>query len=339
MSIESRPDVVSTTDVAAAPRRRLPLVPAAFFGIVIGVAGLGNCWRAANLVWSVPAFVGETLTFAAVIIWVVLVLLFVAKWTWARDQALAEAAHPVQCCFIGLAGVATMLVALGLLPYSVGLGAVIFIVGSFFTLGFAIWRTGGLWQGGRDPSTTTAVLYLPSVAGSFVTATVASALGYPDWGQLAFGAGFFSWLAIESVLLNRLLNTPALAEAIRPTLGIQLAPAAVGCIAYLSVTKGVPDVVSHAMLGYAILQAALLLRLLPWIMTLPFSASYWGFTFGLTSLGTVPLKMMARGEVGAVADLAPVLFVLVNVVMAAIAIGTIVLLLRGRLIPAAPAQR
>ena len=164
-----------------------------------------------------------------------------------REQALKEAHHPVQCCFIGLAGVATMLIAIASLPYSQPLAFTLFVLGAGFTLGFALWRTGLLWQGERDSSATTPVLYLPTVAGGFVTAAGASALGYPDWGQLAFGASLFSWLAIESVLLHRLYTIAGLPVPLRPTLGIQLAPPVVGAVAYLSVNGGNPDLIAHAL--------------------------------------------------------------------------------------------
>jgi len=39
-------------------RFKPPIIPAAFFGIVLGLAGLGNAWRAAHRVWQAPAFVG-----------------------------------------------------------------------------------------------------------------------------------------------------------------------------------------------------------------------------------------------------------------------------------------
>ncbi|WSH67636.1 dicarboxylate transporter/tellurite-resistance protein TehA (plasmid) [Rhizobium ruizarguesonis] len=318
---------------------RLPRVPASFFSIVLGVAGLGSSWRAAAAIWPVAADVGEVLSLLAVAIWLVVTLFYAAKWIVAREEAMAEIEHPVQCCFVGLAGVATMLAALALLPYMRITSEILFAVGVAFTLFFALWRTGLLWRGGRDPVATTAVLYLPLGAGSFVAATVASALGYQDWGQLAFGAGFFSALAIESVLLHRLMTSPVMAEQLRPTLGIQLAPPAVGSLAYLSATSGPPDMLVHAMLGYAVLQALLLLRLLPWIMKQPFGASYWAFTFGVTALSTSALRMVGRGDIGAVADLAPFLFLLANVAVGLIAIGTIWLLIRGKLLPApAPAR-
>ena len=45
--------------------------------------------------------------------------------------------------------------------------------------------------------------------------------------------GYRAALALESVILHRLLVHDALAVPLLPTLGMQLAPPAVGCVAYL----------------------------------------------------------------------------------------------------------
>jgi tellurite resistance protein len=307
-------------------RIALPMIPAALFGVVLGVAGLGFDWRSAHRAWGLPSAIGETILAVAAIIWAILLVLYAAKCVFARDVALVELGHPVQCCFFGLIGVATLLIAGAALPYSRAVAWILFAPGALFTLGFALWRTGLLWHGERDPATTTAVLYLPAVAGSFVTAIVVSALGYPDWGQLAFGAGLFSWIAIESVLLHRLYTGAAMPAALRPTLGLQLSPPVIGAVAYLYVTDGTPDIAARALLGYGILQALLLLRLLPWVKEQRFAASYWAFSFGVTALANAPLVMVIHGETGAVAELAPVLFCAANLVVGLLAIRSLMLL-------------
>jgi tellurite resistance protein len=322
----------SPEDASMAARLSVPVIPASFFGMVLGLAGLGGAWRAATQAWQLPAVIGEGLVAVATLVWAVLVLLYALKWLVAREDALSELEHPVACCFVGLAGVATLLVAGGLVPYSHPAAMVLFAAGAAFTLLFAVWRTGGLWLGERDAATTTPVLYLPTVAGSFVTAAVAAALGHPDWGQLAFGAGLFSWLAIESVLIHRLLTAVPLHQALRPTLGVQLAPPVVGAVAYLGITQGPPDIVAHALLGYGVLQALVLVRLLPWIRQEPFAPSYWAFTFGATALAAAPLRMVARGDTGLIAVLAAVLFVAANLLVLLVAIGTVRLALRRKLV-------
>ncbi len=324
-----------------AASRHLPAVPAAFFGIVLGLAGLGGTWRAAHRVWGMPAWIGEALMAAATLVWAILAVLYILKWVYAREAAKAELLHPVQCCFIGLGGVTTMLVAGAILPHSFTLGLVIFAIGVVLTIGFGVWRTGLLWQGDRDPATTTPILYLPTVAGTFVSAIILSALGYPDWGLAAFGAGFFSWLAIESVLIHRLYTAPALPPMLRPTLGIQLAPPTVGGMAYLSCTSGAPDLLVHMMFGYGLLQALILIRLVPWIAKQPFAPSYWAFTFGLSALPTLAIRIVERGETaGPVATLAPYLLAICTILIALIAVQTLRLLVTGKMLPApAPATR
>lgn len=310
----------------------MPVVPAAFFGIVLGLAGLGGIWRIAARIWALPPLIGEIVMLVAALVWLIVALLYAVKWIKAPDAARAEAAHAVQCCFIGLAGVATMLVGLGALPYARLAAEILIGAGALFTLAFALWRTGGLWQGDRDPAATTPVLYLPTVAGGFVTATALAALGHRDWGQLAFGAGLFSWFAIESVLLHRLYTAPMMPPPLRPALGIQLAPPVVGAVAYLSVGPGTPDIIVHALIGYGLLQALLLLRLLPWIRQQPFTPSYWGFTFGATALAAGPMLLVEQGDAGAIASLAPPLFAAANVVVLLVAGATLRLALKGRLL-------
>jgi tellurite resistance protein len=314
---------------------KVPKVPASFFGIVLGLVGLGGAWRAAHELWGLPAVVGEALMSLGTLVWAVLMALYVHKWIVQRDDAVAETKQPIQCCFIGLVGVATMLIAGASLPYSRPLALGLFALGGLYTVAFGVWRTGGLWMGGRDPATTTPVLYLPTVAGAFVMATQVSALGYADWGQYAFGAGLLSWLAVESVIWQRLYNAPEMAVPLRPTLGIQLAPPCVGAVAYLSITQGTPNLVAHALLGYAFLQALLLARLFPWIRQPSFAPSYWAVGFGLVALATAPLRMILRGDSGTVTVLAPCTFALANLVVGILAIATLLKLVRGELFPRA----
>lgn len=316
------------------PQRALPLVPPSFFGIVLGLAGLANTWRAAHAVWSVPAEVGEVIYAAAFLAWFIVSVLYALKWLYAPGVASEEARHAVQCCYIGLGGVATLLIAQGALPYSRPLAIVLFVLGAAFTILFALWRTGFLWRGGRDPASTTPVLYLPLVAGGFVTGIVAASLGWREWGELAFGAAFFGWLAIESVLLHRLYTAESMAPQLRPTLGIQLAPPAVGAACYLAISGGHSDLLPHMMIGYAVLQVLILARMARWIAEQPFGAGYWAFTFGATALATAVIRMSIGDREGAFVWLAPVFFLLANVVVLGISVGTLRLLFLGKLVPA-----
>lgn len=68
-------------------RFRPPIIPAAFFGIVLCLAGLGNAWRAAHQIWQTRAFVGEALMALAAVVWALLLLLFIVA---APEQQIAN---------------------------------------------------------------------------------------------------------------------------------------------------------------------------------------------------------------------------------------------------------
>jgi tellurite resistance protein len=167
-------------------------VPASFFGMPLGLVALGLAWRSAAVIWTVPKLISEIFIWTGSALWAILFLIYLGKWLLRRADAEEELQHPIQCCFVGLAGVVGLLVSIGLSTEFRTLSVGVFCLGFAWTLAFAIYRTGRLWTGDRSPESTTPVLYLPTVAGMLVTASAATALGHRDWGQLAFGAGLFA---------------------------------------------------------------------------------------------------------------------------------------------------
>lgn len=89
----------------------MPVIPASAFAMVLGTAGLADSWQAASVYWVLPATAAAAIPWLAIAIWFVLTILYAAKWIFFRKDALEGLRHPVQGCFIGLAGVAAMLAA------------------------------------------------------------------------------------------------------------------------------------------------------------------------------------------------------------------------------------
>ncbi|MCX6461511.1 MAG: dicarboxylate transporter/tellurite-resistance protein TehA [Actinobacteria bacterium] len=316
---------------------KTPPIPASFFGIVLGLVGLGDCWRVANHAWALPKAVGEITMITGFVVWVVLILLYLAKWAWHRDEALAEWRHPVQSCFIGLTGVATILAGIAIAPYAHTFATALFIIGTVVQLAYGIRFTSNFWMGERDEKTLSPALYLPTVAGNFVSAFGAGYFGYPELGVLFLGAGVLSWLALESIITHRLATVSALPLPLRPAMGIMLAPPVVGCIGYLFVTGGLdgppPDLAALALFGYGLLMFLILIRLLPWVMKQPFTASYWAFSFGITAIAFDAIVFVIRGAHGPMESLAVALFVVANLALIAIITGTVRLLVTRSLMP------
>lgn len=318
---------------------RLPSIPVSFFSMAVGLLALGNAWRVAVRLWALPAWAASAVTTLGLAAWAALLVLYALKWLRHRADARAELQHPVQSSFVALVPVSSLLAALALLPLSRPLALVVVVVALVASLGIGAWLLGRIWQGGLTPELVTPAVYLPAVAQNFVAALAAAVFGWPQLGSWFFGAGLLSWLALESTILNRLGTRGALPAAMRPLLGIQLAPPVVGGVAWMALghvsADGSPDLFAQALLGYGLFQALLLARLLPWIREQGFTPSYWAFSFGVAALPTLAMRLAEHGGDAAVQWLAPVAFTVSNLVIASLVVGTLRLLAGGRLLPAA----
>jgi tellurite resistance protein len=334
-------------DNASAPEElalEAKTIQASAFGIVLGVYGLGRGWSAAATVWHLPPAIGTGIIAGADLIWVLLIALYAQKWLRSRSLAIEELRHPIRSCYVDLVFSSTLLVSISILPHASRAAWVLASAGWAGHCLFTVWRAGLLWQGARRQDDNTPVLFLPQVTGNFISAFTAATFGCADLAALFFGAGALSWIPIEAVVVGRLF-THELPAALRPSLGIRLSPPATACVAYLTIRQGVPDFLVMCLLGYGLLQAALLFRLNGWIRAQKFALSYWGFSFGLAALGWSTLSVVRLQTSGAMVAVALPLFIVENLMIGAFLIYTSKLLMGGRaLVPAdqknaTPAQR
>ncbi len=238
-------------------------LPAGYFGMVLGTIGMGFAWRYAGTLWPVSPWPGEILVALAIVIWFLLSVAYLSRAVRFPQSVLAEMRHPLMSSFVSLFPATTMLVAIGFVPWYRPISLGLFGFGVVVQLGYAAWQSAGLWRGQHPQEATTPGLYLPTVANNFISAMACGALGFHDAGLVFLGAGVFSWLSLEPVILQRLRSAGELPGALRTSLGIQLAPALVACSAWLSVNGGQADTFAKMLFGYGLLQLLFMLRLMP----------------------------------------------------------------------------
>lgn len=166
-------------------------LPAGYFGMVLGIIGMGFAWRYASQVWPVSHWIGDGLVILAMVIWGLLTLAFISRLLCFPHSVLAEIRHPVMSSFVSLFPATTMLVAIGFVPWYRPLAIVLFSIGVVIQLAYAAWQTAGLWRGEHPEEATTPGLYLPTVANNFISAMACGALGFNDAGLVFLGAGYF----------------------------------------------------------------------------------------------------------------------------------------------------
>lgn len=322
-------DTLTLSSRPALDKMKTATIPASFFGSVLGLAGLGQAWRVAAHLWALPPQFGEGLLLIAALVWASLLLGYLRQAVLRFDAVRAEFLHPVQGGTPALLAIATLLIAISALPYSRSLAWALAGAGIGWHLLFSLWHTGLLWQGGRNAQDTLPTLYLPTVGGNFTCAAALGALNAPDWGWLFLGVGFFSWLALESLVIQRLWNSSAVPAPQRPLIGIQFAPPTVCAMAWLALAPGSTDHWLLMLWGYGLFQLLLGLRLGPWLGVQPFIPAYWAYTFGVAATAVSGLKLAEAG-VPSARILAIPAFVGANLFIGYLTLRSVQLLLRRR---------
>ena len=313
--------------------RKFSTIPVSFFGMAVGILAFAQTWIVAERCFQLSFHVSNFLTLIGLWIWSCLLILYVKKWITMTSLAIAEIQHPLQSSLAALGPISTLLASIAINHWSRTLGLMLFIPGMLWQLALGMWVYGHFWKGGRAPESISAAIYLPAVAQNLVAAMASAAFGWTEMGKLFFGAGFFSWLALESIMIQRAaLQSPIVVNE-RPLSGIQMAPAVVAGVAYTTLYPQVADMFSMMLLGYGFYQGALLVRLLPWIAEQPFFPAYWSFSFGIAALSNLSLRLYERTQTNFMQMLSYSLLLLASIAISCLVGGTILLAWKKQLFP------
>ena len=310
-------------------------VPPNFFAIPFGLAGLGVVWRAMAASYGAPAAMPDALLALAASVWLLLVVCLIAR---SPRQVAAGISDSVLSPFFALVFIVPIVIAGGIATDAPSLAKGLFIAAVIPAALIGGWLTGQWIAGDVDEAKAHPGYFLPTVAGGFLAAQVASHVGLRSVGMLCFGVGMVCWFVLGSVVLSRLLFRTALPAPLVPTLAIEVAPPAVAGGAYFALHGLRADTVSYALAGYAVLMVLVQLRLLPLYLRLRFAPGFWAFTFSWCAVAILALRWIELEHPAGQRLLAWLVCSAATVLVGGIAMRTVLEAARGELVPP-PGQR
>jgi tellurite resistance protein len=306
-----------------------PRIPPNYFAIPFGLVGLAAAWDTAAPTLHTSAVIPDAINILAGAVWLVLVVLHAAR---GLRSALGDLRDPVLAPFIPVAAIVGMFLGWALSAYSFTAGRVLVIVFLVITIVIGGWMTGQWIVGDLDQDKLHPGYFLPTVAGCLVGAFCTAEVHLHAIAEASFGIGIICWVLLGSLVLNRLFFRPALPVALLPTLAIELAPPAVAGEAFFALGGQASSPVACVLGGYAILMALVQLRLLPVYARLSFSPAFWAFTFAYASAAADGLDWISHKKPPGAAVYAVIILAAITLFIAVIAIRTVNLLIRGKLL-------
>lgn len=319
------------------PTERLA-IPASLFSVSFGLAGLTAVWHLAGLFLGVPRAVPTALAGLTVVVWAVVLALFVRRLMQRRSSLSAELNHPVTAPFLALIPITILVLVPTLATASRDVAVVVTFVGILCALPLGAWLT-GRWLGyGVPEESLHSGYYLPTVAAGLISATALASLGYRDGAIMAIGLGGICWLLVGSVILNRNFVVRGLPKPLLPTMAIDVAPVVVAGSAWFAINDGVADTGQLMLAGFALLMVGVQIRLVSVYRTVPFSASFWAFSFSYCAVASYGMRWLGTGNQPWTATVSWVLVVAASLFIAALAARSIMALRAGTFLPREPAR-
>lgn len=295
--------------------------------------GLSGAWARLGLAnWVISQPIADGLFFVALFLLALLMCLWIAKLVLHPQTVQQDWSHPVQGALMALIPVSLMLAFTFLNVRWPSLSGWLFaltIVALTLQAVMAWHVVADISMGKTLSEFITPALYLPIVPGGFVGAMALESFGLHGWAALLFGMGLGAWALLEIRILHRLFSGP-LPLALRPTLGLEMAPGAVGALSAVTLWPHLPPDAMMVILGIASGPVlAVLTRWRYWTET-PFSAGFWSFSFPLAALAGACVHAVTAG--GWPVEVALVAVGISTAVTLFLIVRTANLLLTGRLL-------
>jgi tellurite resistance protein len=300
----------------------------------MSLAGLSLAWRLGSKAYGADIAVSDTIGFIALALFVVLALSYLGKFFKYPDLVKHEFSHPVIGSFFGTVGISILLLSSVIGSYSASAQLVVWTIGAAVTLALSVVMISRLLNGNATP-TSVVPAWLIAGVGSLDIVVTGGALT-AEWTHevnlFAAAIGGVSAVVFFILIFSRLIHHEPLAEAMRPSKMILVAPFSVGFIAYVNLVKRV-DMFAAVLFYFGLfLFAIIFYRLL--VKRAPFSPAWWAIGFPMAALTNAALMYSSAVGGKGLAFIAALLLFLLTVSIAVLSLRTVHALVTGRLLAA-----
>lgn len=270
---------------------KLRYLPIPFFSVTMGLGGLAIALGQAATTLSWPALFGHITLALAALLFVALVIGYALKIAHFRDEVAAELAHPIKLNFFPAFSISLLVLSTAFLDPLPGVSQLLWIAGASIHLLFTLYVMSVWIHHTRFQIDHLNPAWFIPVVGNILVPIAGVEHASLETGWFYFSIGLLYWLVLLSLFFNRAIFHQPLPERFVPTLFILIAPPAVGFIAYLALNGGELDSFARVLYYSALFTTLLLVTQVRTFAALPFSLSWWAYSFPIAAVTIATLLM------------------------------------------------
>jgi tellurite resistance protein len=269
---------------------RLPYFPISFFSMIMGLSGFTLAMMQAEELHVIPYAPVEFSAALTIALFLVLAGTYMAKLVRHPDAVRAELNHPAVLSFFPTIPISLILIGSFLATWTPAVALLSWQIGAAGQLLLTLLiLTRWIHHEHIEIHHISPAWFIPVVGNILVPlAGVENASMELNW--FFFSIGLLFWIVLFTIIFYRMVFHHPMAENLMPTTFIMIAPPAVGFISYLNL---VPDLDNFARVLYysALFMTLLLLVQMPRFLRIPFSLTWWAYSFPLAAVTVATLLM------------------------------------------------
>lgn len=262
-------------------KERLQFFPITLYAVVMGLSGLTLVFHRFFEISVLPKFLYSGNLYFISALFIFITVTYFRKAIIFPQQVKADFKHPIRINFFSAFSISLLLLSLAYLPIFPHLSGILWWMGVVMHT-FLMLHTISFWiQNNFEIQSMNPAWFIP-VVGNIIVPVAGVEFMPASFNFFYFSVGFFFWLVLFTIFLNRVIFHHQMPQKFIPTLFILIAPPAVGFIAYFRITQSF-DMFAQFMLMMTYFFLALLVFLRKNFYKITFFLSWWAFTFPLTA--------------------------------------------------------
>jgi tellurite resistance protein len=309
---------------------RLEYFPISAFSIIMGLTGLALAWRQAERIYELTVPIGLTTTVLSAALFVIFLLVYVAKLLRHRDQVAAEWGHPIKLNFFPTISISLLLLASASLEISPALSYWLWVIGALSQLALTLYVLSAWIHHTRFEIHHINPAWFIPVVGNIIVPIAGIHHAPAETSWFFFSVGIVFWIVLLSINFYRFIFHQPLPERMLPTLFILLAPPAVGFVSYVNLI-GEIDAFARILFYIAVFLFLLLVAQSDKFVRIRFSLSWWAYSFPMAALAAAAYRFYQLDPAPAFALMGGVFLALLSIIVLVLVAHTILAGLRGQI--------
>lgn len=274
----------------------LTYFPPTFFGVVLGISGLGLSWRRAEELLGWSSLPGDFILSIGAVILIASTLLYALKMIRTPQALLLDIAHPVKSAFLAAFPVGLILQVSALAPLHMEAANILWLIGAPASLlvNFFVFSR---WFLVSDGTSRMNSIWLIPAAGSLLVAMAGRQVGYFEAAWFFFAIGVLFGGSLLVMILYRYISEARLPGPLVPTYFVPIVAPGLVSIIYPMLTNWQPgdEISSFVRITFHFTLFLLLfnLSMIRIFWRLKFSMGWWAYTFPLDTISTAVIVYAA----------------------------------------------